>query len=521
MGLHASADSRPRASGPPPERRDHACAGGALSVHPRKLVRDSLSTALSQYVARLALLARGLVAAAALGPLGYGSWNALSLLLDYGSYASFGALQGLDLALPPEVARGDRAAAERVMRGTWTVVTLGGALFALAAVLYLAAGGHAIQAPWGMGAPLLMVAAALLQLAIQYHLGVLRAHGAFQTASAAQSVQAVLGGVLGLALVWRFGVWGLLGGWLAGSLVALVVARRGPVRPPLLPGPLAEGAALVRIGFPIFGFFAASLVLRSADRVAFVRYAGTEGLGQYSLGLMAAGLILYLPEAAATVLTPRIAAAARGARDRELTREEVRRAHRALAVALPPLVAVAMVWAGPVIGAVLPAYADGVPPLRLLAIGALLLSGATLPGYYVLASGGAVRLLTVGVIATLMTVALVFTVAARDHRPASIALASAAGYGLFALGLVLLAAPELCASLGQRLAFLATSFVPALWAGGAAWVACGIGDDSLAAAVLRSLAVLIACAPMVAWLGRGAGLKRLAREWLAGRTVPA
>src|SRR6185503_4960212 len=185
-----------------------------------------------------------------------------------------------------------------------------------------------------------------------------------------------------------------------------------------------------------FGFFAASLVLRSADRIAFVRYAGTEGLGQYSLGLMAAGLILYLPEAAATVLTPRIAAAAQGARDPERTREEVRRAHRALAVAVPLVVAVGMVWADPVVRALLPKFADGVPALRLLAIGALLLSGATLPGYYVLASGGAARLFGIGALTAIATVAIVFMVAARDHRPATIALASTVGYGLFALGLV-------------------------------------------------------------------------------------
>ncbi|MBI3540238.1 MAG: hypothetical protein HY076_08200, partial [Candidatus Eisenbacteria bacterium] len=264
----------------------HPPPAGGLTVHPRRLVRDAMSMALSQYVARIALLARGLVAAAALGPLGYGAWNALNLLLDYGSYASCGALQGLDLALPPEVARGDRAAAARVMRGAWTVVAAGGAAFAIGAAIYLASGAHAVAAPWGIAAPLLMVAAALIQLALQYHLGALRAHGAFAAASAAQAVQAVAGGGLGLALVWRSGVWGLLGGWLAGSLAALIVARRGPVRPPLVPGSVADGAALVRTGFPIFGFFTASLVLRSADRIAFVRYAGTAGLGQYSLGLM-------------------------------------------------------------------------------------------------------------------------------------------------------------------------------------------------------------------------------------------
>jgi len=63
-------------------------------MHPRKLVRDSLGVALSSYLARLALLVRGVVAAAVLGPRGYGGWNALNLILDYGSYATCGALQG-------------------------------------------------------------------------------------------------------------------------------------------------------------------------------------------------------------------------------------------------------------------------------------------------------------------------------------------------------------------------------------------------------------------------------------------
>lgn len=487
-------------------------------MHPRTLVRDALGTAFSQYLARLVLLGRGLIAAAALGPGGFGAWNALHLLFDYGAYASAGALQGLDLALPPAAARGDAARADRVMRGAWAVTLAGGGLFALGAILYLLAGARALEAPWGIGAPLLMIVAALLQLALLYHLGALRAHGDFTRASAAQAIQAVAGGGLGLLLVWRSGVWGLLGAWIAGTVLALAWARRGALRPPLLPWPAETGASLVRIGFPVFGFFAASLVLRSADRVAFVRYAGTDALGPYSLGLIIAGLILYLPEAVATVLVPRIAAAAGGARDPERTRLEVRRAHRALAVALPPLVAVGMVWAGPAIAALLPAFASGVPAVRWLALGALLLSGATLPAYFVLASGGAMRLFAVGAAAALAAVTIVFAVAARDHRPEAIALAAATGYGLLALGLVALSWPGLCEGLADRFRLLTISFVPALLAGGAAIAACAVGaGESAGLAAARSAAVLLALLPVLWWLGRGAGLRGLAREWLAGR----
>jgi O-antigen/teichoic acid export membrane protein len=491
-------------------------------VHPRKFVRDSLATAASQYLARIALLLRGVVAASALGPIGYGAWNALNLLLDYGSYASCGALAGLDLRLPSAAERGDRDQARRAMTGAWSVVALGGGLFALAVVLYLASGHRRIATPWGWGPPVLMLVSALLQLAIQYHAGSLRAHGEFRAVSEAHGTQAVLGGGLGLVLVSRFGVWGLLGGWLVGSLVALVWMRRGPVRPPLAIGGFREGLSLARLGFPIFAFFAASLVLRSVDRIAFVRYAGTEGLGQYSLGLMVAGLVLYLPEAAATVLYPRMSAAAHGARDPERTRAELKQTHRALAVVLPPAVAVGMVWAAPLVAWLLPAFREGVAPLRILAVGALMLSGATLPGYFVLAGGPRGRLLAMAVGVALMTALLVFRVAARDHTPSSIAMAAAAGYAGFALGLVALAAPGLCTGSAERLRFVAASFVPALSAAGLAFAACAIGAaESPAVAALRSAAIVIAYLPVMWWFGRGVGLRRLAREWLAGRVAPA
>jgi O-antigen/teichoic acid export membrane protein len=491
-------------------------------LHARTFLRDALGTALSQYVARLAVLVRGLVAAATMGPLGYGAWNALNLLLDYGYYAPCGTLQGLDLDLPPAAARGDRARARDLMQGAWTMVLLGTVLFTLAVAIYLATGFRSFEATWGGGAPALMLAIGFLQLAIQYHAGVLRAHGEFQRVSAALAAQGVLGGGLGLALVARYSVWGLLWAWLAGSLVALVWLRAGTLRPPLVPGRLRAGLALAWLGLPVFGFFLTSLVLRSVDRIAFVRYAGTEGLGLYSLGLMAVGLIQYLPESAATVLYPRMSAAAQGVRDPARTRDEVRRTQRALAVLLPPIVAVGMVWSAPVIGRLLPRFGDGVPALHWLAIGGLLLSAATLPGYFVLASGPRPALLAMTAGMALLTASLVFGVAARDHRPEAIAQAAAVGYGGFALGLVALAARGLFATARERVGFAVASFVPALWAGFLAIAACARGGGASApAALLATGAILAGYLPALWWFGRGVGLRRLAMEWLGARPAPA
>jgi O-antigen/teichoic acid export membrane protein len=486
------------------------------------VVRDVLSVALSQYVARAVLLVRGVVAAATLGPFGYGGWNAINLVLDYGAYASAGVLQGLDLRLPAAVRRGDQAGARALMAGAWAVVLGGGALFAFGLVLYLAGGRRAISAPWGPLAPLLMLVAALLQLGLQFLGSVLKARGQFGAVSVALALQFLLGGGVGIALVRPYGVWGLLGAWLGGTAVACLWLRAAAPDAPLLPAHPRLGLELARAGFPIFGFFTTSLVLRSADRLALLRYAGPGELGLYSLGLMAAGLVLYLPEAAATVLFPRVAAAAGGAADAHGARLELVRAHRGVMVALPPLVGLSALWAGPIVARVLPAFQDGIPALQVLAIGALLFSIGTLPGYFLLAEGRAPRLLVAGAVAAAVTAALVFGIAARWPRAEAVAWGAAAGYALFGALVVTLAAPRLCDTVGERWRLAASSFGPVLWAGGLVLGLSWSGrHDSAPAALARSAAFVAAELPALWLFGRGVGLVRLWREWRDARLSTA
>ena len=494
-------------------------------MSPRKLLRDSLGLALSNYLARGVLIGRGVISAAVLGPHGYGGWNALNLILDYGSNASCGALQGLDLELPAARSgsgasasappAGDPARARRLLEGAWWVIVAGGILFTLA-VLVAVAGGHpAVAHGLGLGPPLLMIAAALLQLAIQYHGSALRARGCFGPVSRATALQVLVGGGAGIALVRRFGIDGLLWGWLAGTALALLLLRRAEPAP-LVPRHPAVGWALMRAGFPVFAFFTASLVLRSVDRLALIRHGDAAGLGHYSFGLVSAGLVLYLPDAAGRVLYPRVAAAAHAGLAPAGVRLEVARAQRALAVTLPLAVALALPWAPPLTARLLPAFRPGVPALEVLALGALMLGAATVP----LPENPWLTVFDAAVAAA--SAVLVFGVAARAPRPLPVALAATAGYALFGIGMVVFAARELFERPVERRAFLIASFVPALWASALVLAALAFGpSESWTGALARSAAVLLGYLPALGWFGRGLGLVRLVREWLIARPAPA
>ena len=185
----------------------------------------------------------------------------------------------------------------------------------------------------------------------------------------------------------------------------------------------------------------------------------------------------------------------------------------------PPLaVAVTMVWVTPALAWWLPRYRAAAEAVRLLALGALLLSASTLPGYWLLGSGRARPLLLAGLASAAVTAALVFAVAARAPRPSPVAAAACAGYGIFAASIVALAARDLRpGGPGGALVFAVSSFLPALWAAAVAFAACRVGPAaSVPAALARTAVVALVYAPVMGWLGRGVGLRALAGQWVRG-----
>jgi len=480
-------------------------------------VRDSAAIALGQYVARVMLLARGWGAAIALGPSGYGTLSFLNLILDYGSYAGFGALEGLDLRLPGAVGTGDRATARRLMAGAWAIIAAGGVAFALVVAMALSdSPRESILPDTRLG--LAMLVAVMLQLVFKYLAAALRSHGRFRAVSAGQSTQAVLGAGSGLVLVWWFGLWGLVLGWIAGTLVALARMRLACREAPLIPAHARTGASLVRLGFPIFAFYGASLVLRSVDRLALVRYGDAAGLGMYGVAVMAAGLVLFIPESVAYVLFPRIAAAHHGAIDRARVRTDVLRAQRGLAILMPVGVCLAMIWAGPMMEWLLPDYFPAIRPLRWLAAGALTLSAATIPSYFLLACGRQKSLLALGVFAAATNAVVVFSVAARHPQPSAVAAAASVGYLLFALVILARAAVEFHDRLAVRASFVLASLSPALFGIGLAYavtrVVTGLGWAALCAG---SVVFLAGYFPLAFAMSRGLGMRTLMRDTLASR----
>ena len=499
-------------------------------MHARKFIRDSLGYAVSQYLVRFLTTLRGLLAARLLGPGGYGSWNALILIMDYGINAHACTFAGLDQAVPAKIVDGDEAQLARVKRSGLFNVLVTTALIAVACLVYFGRSHGQIRQAWGMGGVWMMLGCVALTVFSYYHHTLLRSHGNMGAVSLWYLLQGTIGVLLGLGLIPWFGTWGLLWGWFAGTLVATVsVVWRGRAVVPLLPVPTSDSRTLLAIGLPIFIYSASNFIMRSLDRVIILKFLGTEALGLYGLSVMAVGFLLTMPDAIAYVLYPRLLRRFReSGNDPPAIRDQVHRAMRALSLIVPALCAIAYLAADDTVLWLLPRFMQGVPALRILCFSAAGLSLANLGSIVQMALGRQMVLVPVAVGMTALGVALDLLAIWTGHGIRGVAWATFFTYAVNSAVLVWLADRAMGAPLRTRIAFLMRLFLPLLVSIPLAYVferffpGYGPAGPMRWLRLVGSVVLWLALYGLVAApLARGIGLRQLSSEfdwpWSAAR----
>jgi O-antigen/teichoic acid export membrane protein len=432
-------------------------------MHPRKLVRDSVGFAATQYVVRAALMLRGVIAAGVLGPQAYGAWNALTLVLEYGTLAPLGTQQGLDQAVPKRIVGDDAEALRRIKRAGLFNITVLTLLFSTGSLWFLTTGTSGrIHDFWGWSGVLIALGCILLVNLSNYALTLLRSHADIGAVSTWFVLQGAVGSALGLSLLPFLGVWGLLWGWLAANVLGLAFAlsrARGLV--PLTPVPSRDSVLLLRVGVPMFVYMASALVMRSVDRLVILQFLGTEQLGYYSLAIMALSFLLYLPDSLAYVLYPHFLRRYHLGGDQPVAiRNDVERTMRLIAVAMPALCGVGYLAAR--IGAMLllPRFLPGVSAMRVLCFCAAFVALANLSSIVLMTLGRQRALIPAAALVTLLGAALDVFAVRMGLGITGVAWATLATFALNGALLTWLALHGLHVPRVGRLAEMTRLFVP-------------------------------------------------------------
>ena len=342
-----------------------------LGVHRREHVsvaRDFSVYSAVNIVSLVLLLGTGLVLRRYLGLTLAGIWTGLEVLPVYAAYAHLGVLNAAERDLPFLLG------ARRIddfdgLKDTllWLSLGLG---FVLACGLTIAAFVVRARVERAFFIGMLMYAPLLLtQVVATYYLVLFRARQRFVELSGRQGIANLLKALLTAAGGYEFGIYGIFAGLLVASATQLVLFHQA-LRERFerrfdraLLGPLLVD------GMPMLAGAVAFETIRTSDRLVIGAVLGFEALGVYSVTQIVCQGVYYLPNALSIVMFPRFQQRYGQTQDVMSLRKFVEVPLVVLADVLLAAVCVLLVVLPPAIRAFLPAFADTIPPLRIMLVG--------------------------------------------------------------------------------------------------------------------------------------------------------
>jgi O-antigen/teichoic acid export membrane protein len=341
------------------------CAPGLEARRParRSFLFLAGSLAGGNFVSMAMTLIGGVLQGRLVAPATLGLFNGIGLVIGYAPFLQLGILNGLNRELPYYVGKGDREKAKELASAAQSWALVVGGVTCL--VLFGVAGWHLVRGEWLMAAG--WAANAVLTVFLFYNTYYLqmtyRTSQDFARLALFNVIQSAAALLLLVLVAW-FGFYGLcMRVVLVGAMSLMLHFHWRPIRV----GLAWSGAHLKHlfvIGAPIFGVGQLYTWWAVINSTLVLRFAGTEGMGLYSMVAMATTGLEFIPAAVSTVVYPRMA---EQYGRRESVRELVRMARKPMifsTLGLLPVIVGAMFLVEPVMRLVVPRYVAAAPAMR-------------------------------------------------------------------------------------------------------------------------------------------------------------
>jgi O-antigen/teichoic acid export membrane protein len=471
---------------------------------PGALSRRLAGYALSRGAAEAGLAARGILLAILLGPVAFGTWAFLRLVMRYSALSAISVYRGLELELFQE---GIRPTAQRGAAGSALGFVL--ALSGLIAVVALS--GSVVVADPTLRLVLRAFAAASLAEAVYgYTLVCIRVRGDLRRYAMLEAGTSALHLLCAVGLGWSWGLSGAFAGLVLAYLLGIAIASRWvELNPRIDPAAVRR---MLRVGFPLVLTMGVGILLATCDRWIVAFWGGSAMLGYYAFAGSVTTAAVALAMVVRTVVFPQVYGDASSQGSAAALRSHLDRILLPYARILPPILGALALALAPVVAATIPAYTEAIAPARLF-----LLAGAAM-GLVSIASIGAVaageqrRLPWYAASALALTCSLSAVALVAGGGLGGVAGATFAGHLLFAALVLRLNVREAGLSNPDRL--LLAVLLPLVWCTVAVWISGRLfsGFDPVSTAQALSVYLLLLLPLLPVWRDQWRQLRNGARR---------
>ncbi|MBN2604082.1 MAG: oligosaccharide flippase family protein [Candidatus Thermoplasmatota archaeon] len=273
-----------------------------ISFIPKRYITN-ISTFLStSLISQICYLLQGLIIVKIVPPSIMGLWISMQLLQTYGNHLHLGITNSVNRQVPFYIGVGDRKKAKMIESNGKTVLILLSTLIVVCTViLYFIL---TVQKNIRDGI-LLIVLATVLNINVDFYIGLFKAREQFKFASTVNLLRAILM-LSGLFLVYRFSFYGLCWRGLIVSFVPLLICLSFDKWNFKFEFDINIIKELFQIGIPIAVLSYVIVMYSSLDRIIILSFLGRQQLGYYALNIAISGALMVFPSTIGQVFYPQM-----------------------------------------------------------------------------------------------------------------------------------------------------------------------------------------------------------------------
>jgi len=277
--------------------------GNVLSVRAKTVMRHVAGYSTANVLKQLITLAAAILTRRFLGPLQFGIWSVLQVVLNYAKFSNLGIAKGAIRQIPFLRGRKSFDEAEEVKNVSFSVTLLMSLVIAVGILIFAFLSQDRLRPELFYG--LLMVSGfVLLQHLNNIFIEFLWAYKEFRIASKQMVISSIFNAIVIAFMSYHFKIYGYMWGMAASFIFNLCYILWQHAFHIRWRVDFRVVAGLISYGFPLMMVALLNTVFITVDRVMIASFLGFEAVGLYSIAILALNSVANLVNSVGVVMVP-------------------------------------------------------------------------------------------------------------------------------------------------------------------------------------------------------------------------
>jgi len=373
------------------------------------IAHDAAWYTAATYISQIVAFATGIVIKRFIGPTGLGIWTMLTVFLSYLSILEFGVTQAATKEIAYELGKGDEDQVERLKGTQFSFVTLTALIGLSGIVAYVVIRCDKLSPEFLIGLLVIGFCFPVLQIQLA-HMTIFWVNKEFRATSLMMLLETLSNTVLGIFLVWQYGVYGLFFNFAITLFIKLgyllLMAKCSAHLCIRFSWNKAVLKRLLGVGIPLQIVSLVAILKLSLATILVAYFLGTTAVGCYALALSIQTYIYMMPNSFSIIMFPRLQERfAMNKNDASTLLTFLSKPLRGLAFfVLPLLISVSYFLAPVLIRQILPEFEPTILVLKVLLAGTFFLSMEHMPGQIITTTNRLWQRVGLGLLSTIILI---------------------------------------------------------------------------------------------------------------------